>query len=44
MTGLAGIQIRLRGACGSPSFLSVTVDLVELALFHFPSDAVMISY
>lgn len=44
VTGLAGIQIRPRGACGGPSFLSVTVDLVELALFHFPSNAVMISY
>lgn len=40
---LAGVQIRLRGSGGS-SFLSVTVDLVEPALFHFPSDAVMISY
>jgi hypothetical protein len=41
---LAGIQIRLRGTCGSLSFLSVTANLVKLALFRFPSNAVMISH
>lgn len=41
---LAGIRIWLRGARGSSSFLSVTVGLVQPALFHFPSNAVMISY